>query len=247
MRLRFHPTHFVAAILAVVLASPPADARDARTITGRIDATGCGLDLAPTALDDDAAARTTRCLGEGKPAILREDATSEVYFATFADASAEDRTRWIATPGKRVRVTGTVSEHEGVRTLAVARLRVEHDHGAAPHGGVVGMVGEHHLELVTTPEGEIRVYLLDAFLDPIPATGVAGSAVVTDENRVPRDAAIRVADGAAFVRVDTAARKGDREITVKFTAGPIPPTSMNLPFPASGAAPDACPHHPGKH
>lgn len=244
------PTHaFTAAlaVLTVLLATSGVDAGPTRTITGRIDATGCGLDVAPTTLDDAAAARTTRCLGQGKPAILRDEATNDVYFATFAAAAPADRERWIATPGKRVRVTGTVREQEGMRLLEVTRLRVEHDHGAAPHGGVVGMVGDHHLELVTTPAGEIRVYLLDAFLDPIAATGVVGRAVVTGKDRIEREAPLQVADGSTYVRVDTAARKGDRDVTVVFTAGPIPATSMNLPFADSGAAPDACPHHPGKH
>jgi hypothetical protein len=245
MHTRSNWTRILSAIFVVTITSAAIEAREARTITGRIDATGCGLDVAPTAIGNEG--HTTRCLAEGKPAILRADGSADVYFATFPSASAADHARWIALPGKRVRVTGVVSEQEGTRVLAVERLRVEHDHDAAPHGGVVGMVGEHHLELVITPKGEIRVYLLDAFLDPISASGVVGSAVVTGRDRAPRAAAVRIADGSDFLRIDTAPRKGDRDVTVTFTAGPIPPTSMNLPFPETGNAPDTCPHHPGKH
>lgn len=60
-----------------------------------------------------------------------------------------------------MRVTGIVQERDGLRLLEVEELSAEHNHGMAPHGGVIGMSGNRHIELVTTPDNEIRVYVLD--------------------------------------------------------------------------------------
>jgi hypothetical protein len=51
------------------------------------------------------------------------------------------------------------------------------DH-TAHHGGLIGMSGDLHLEIVSEVAGEYRVYMTDAFRQPIRAEGVSGMLVL---------------------------------------------------------------------
>ena len=53
-----------------------------------------------------------------------------------------------------------------------------HDH-APRHGGVVGMAGTRHVEIVRT-RGLVRVYLSDLHRVPLPLEGVTGTATLRD-------------------------------------------------------------------
>ncbi len=53
-----------------------------------------------------------------------------------------------------------------------------HDH-RPKHGGMLGMVEDYHLELVETP-AEFRVYVYDAFTQPVSTAGVRGTIAMTN-------------------------------------------------------------------
>jgi hypothetical protein len=77
-----------------------------------------------------------RCIKEGRPPFVRDEATGRLYLATFPDSTPEERERWLSQVGNRVQVTGKVQERDGLRLLEVEELSAEHNHGVAPHGGV---------------------------------------------------------------------------------------------------------------
>jgi len=53
-----------------------------------------------------------------------------------------------------------------------------HDH-APRHGGVVGMAGTRHVEILLT-RGIVRVYLSDLHRVPLPLAGITGTATLRD-------------------------------------------------------------------
>jgi hypothetical protein len=62
-----------------------------------------------------------------------------------------------------------------------------HDHRPY-HGGMVGMVGDRHLELAVVPSGkdaELQLYVTDAYRQPIPLAGLSASATVNDGKELP--------------------------------------------------------------
>jgi hypothetical protein len=78
----------------------------------------------------------------------------------------------VYTPAKRCPVCGMRLEpvyKEDGRTVG---LGAHKDHEAR-HGGLLTMTGDHHLEFVDRGQ-EVRVYMYDAFTQPVPATGLSG-------------------------------------------------------------------------
>jgi len=65
--------------------------------------------------------------------------------------------------------TDTPPQEAGITVGAGAHT----DHGSK-HGGVLGMVGDYHLELVNLAT-EFRLYLFDAFTKPISTAGLSGN------------------------------------------------------------------------
>ncbi len=204
------------------------------TITGEIVAASCYLEKGEAGRGPAHRECALRCIAEGRPPFVRDEETGRLYLAAFPDSTSEERERWLAQVGNRVRVTGRIEERDGTRLLEVEEVRGEHDHEAAPHGGVVGMAGEHHLEVVTTADDEIRVYLLDAFMTPLSVAGMKG--VVLVKGVTARRSTLAPDPAGESLRViGTRLAPGDEEITVTLELQRAPLT-MTLPFRRADAA-----------
>lgn len=251
--------------------SPQPAAAAAAPATGRVTITGeivdapCHLTKVPAGLEPAHRACARACIEKGHAPFVRDEESGRLYLAVFPDSTSEERERWLSQAGKRVRVTGRVYERNGLRLLTVEEVRGAHEHEAAPHGGVVGMAGDRHIEVVTTSASEIRVYLLDEFLQSLPVAGVRGTAVVTGKGATDegaahgepgerrgathdgssaserRSALVADAEGEFLQVRDTRRQPGDEAITVTLELGETPLT-MTLPFPEPGTA-DAPAHH----
>ena len=209
----------------------PAPAR--ATITGEIVEATCYLKKGAEGRGPQHRDCAIKCIKEGRPPFVRDEATGQLYLATFPDSSAEEREHWLSQVGNRVRVTGKVQEHDGLRLLEVEKISGEHDHNAAPHGGVVGMSGNRHIELVTTADNQIRIYVLDEFLKPLSVAGIHGTALVKSRAPAERRSALVVDPGSDFLRVtDTTRETDDEDVTVTLDT-PDGPLTMTLPFPES--------------
>lgn len=131
---------------------------------------------------------------------------------------------------QRVRITGTVVEGDGARVLRPTSIVAEHDHARAPHNGVVGMVGDRHLELVVTSSGEIRIYVLDAFMTTLDARGATGDVVIQTRDGATRSAPLRVGAERGLLVVEGERRHPDDDgITATLTID-AEQVSMTLPF-----------------
>lgn len=226
----------------------PAPAR--ATITGEIVEATCYLKKGAEGRGPQHRDCAIKCIKEGRPPFVRDEATGQLYLATFPDSSAEEREHWLSQVGNRVRVTGKVQERDGLRLLEVEELSGEHDHNAAPHGGVVGMSGNRHIELVTTADNQIRVYVLDEFLKPLGVAEIHGTALVKS-GRPPaeRRSALVPDPGGNFLRAtDTVHDTDDEDVTVALET-PDGPLTMTLPFPESNGTarteqrPSSVTHH----
>jgi hypothetical protein len=87
-----------------------------------------------------------------------------------------------STPGKCPKCGMTLVEVKPATLAAHEHAPGEpaHDHGASPaphsdhnpkHGGMLGMQGDYHLELVARHGGDLDVYLYDAYTRPIAVSG----------------------------------------------------------------------------
>jgi hypothetical protein len=217
-------------------------------VIGEIVAAGCFVK------DGDAGRGTAhrecalRTLRDGGSPLVRDETSGALWVTRFPSAPKE-RERWLAAVGARVLVSGRGYERDGVRLLEVERLVREHDHDAAPHGGVVGMSGDRHVEIVIGPGREIRVYLLDEFMRPLELADVRGSALIAGEGAagVPAEHERRaplVVDAGGYLRVgDTVLGPGDATITVALEIGGERLT-MTVPFEKSAQPPA---HDHGRH
>jgi len=203
------------------------------TITGEIVEATCYLKKGAEGRGPQHRDCAIRCIKEGRPPFVRDEATGQLYLATFPDSSAEEREHWLSQVGNRVRVTGKVQERDGLRLLEVEELSGEHDHNAAPHGGVVGMSGNRHIELVTTADNQIRVYVLDEFLKPLSVAGIRGTALVRNRSLAERRSALVVDPGGDFLRATGTTRETDDEDVTVTLDTPDGPLTMTLPFPES--------------
>ena len=57
-----------------------------------------------------------------------------------------------------------------------------HGGGRGSNGGVIGEIGDHHVEVMAR-DGEIRVWVLDAQDRPVSAQGASGSVIVLAQGR----------------------------------------------------------------
>jgi hypothetical protein len=136
----------------------------------------------------------------------------------------------LARVTQRVRVEGRVRGTEGVPAIVLTNVVAEHDHEAAPNGGVVGMQGDRHLELVVANDGTLRVYVLDSFMTPIPVADGRGSVIVRTHDGRARHGKVTAAPDGAFLVVDGVRRgNGDEDVTVDVTVGGER-VAMTLPF-----------------
>ncbi|MEO7437244.1 MAG: hypothetical protein ABI080_17340 [Candidatus Binatia bacterium] len=226
--------------------SAAAAADGTTTVTGEIVDATCYLKKGAAGLGPEHRDCAIRCIKDGKPPFLRDEATGQLYLATLPSSTPAEKEQWLAQVGKRVRVTGTVRERDGLRLIEVEELTGEHQHGGAPHGGVIGMSGDHHLELVTDPTSkEIRIYVLDDFMKPVAVGDLQGTAVVKTKTKVERHSALVADAGHSFFRAaETTYQHGDDDITVTVNVG-TEPLTMTLPFPEDNESGHAvpAPHH----
>ncbi len=72
------------------------------------------------------------------------------------------------------RFSAHLEEHGHGTAGALAAPMQAHDHTPL-HGGVVAMSGDTHLEVLSTKSGEVRVWVTDAFRQPVSLSGKKGS------------------------------------------------------------------------
>ncbi|WP_163990333.1 cupredoxin domain-containing protein [Pyxidicoccus caerfyrddinensis] len=84
-----------------------------------------------------------------------------------------------------------------------------HDHTPL-HGGIVAMSGETHLEVLSLKSGEVRVWVTDAFRQPVPLAGKKGTVEAAG-------ASVPLVPGAAgeFLSGTLPPADGEREVTVR--------------------------------
>lgn len=201
-----------------------------QVVTGEIVDSYCYLTRGAEGMGPAHRDCAARCLEKGHAPLLRDEASGTIYLLARPDGErfADEILR--ANVAERVRVTGEVVEGEGLRLLAAEDISREHDHDAAPHGGVVGMIGERHIEVVSLPEGEIRIFLLDAFMRPVSVAGVSGTATIRSKNGGQRAAVVASQSGGEFLLVkDTSLRPDDDDITVDLAVADDA-LRMTLPF-----------------
>ncbi len=123
-------------------------------------------------------------------------------------------------------------------TAPSATILFRHDH-TPHHGGVVGMAGTTHVEALASPGGTVRVWVTDAFRQPVPLAGVAGS-VSADGRATPL-----VHDGD-LLRAELGGDGRERRVQVTLVRDG---TALTLDFvlpvvpgarAASGVPPDGC-------
>lgn len=205
--------------------------RESRTIDGEIVDSHCYLERGTAATGPEHRDCAIRCLKQGRAPLIRETGTGLLYLAAAPSGEDLDRNLLAKHVSQQVRVTGSVIEREGLRLVEIKTIEQAHQHAAAPHGGVVGMIGERHIEMVPGPDGAVRIYLLDAFMKPLPMASVTGSARIRKKGGAARDVRLEAAPGGQYLGVTgDQAEPDDDDITVALTAGGELLT-MTLPFP----------------
>ena len=81
--------------------------------------------------------------------------------------------------------------------LAVASAPARADTKPGPNGGVIGDIGNRHIEMLAR-DGEIRVWVLDAQDRPVPAAGASGSLIILAQGR-QQTIRLEPAEGGAFL------------------------------------------------
>jgi len=100
-----------------------------------------------------------------------------------------------------------------------------HDHRPY-HGGIVGMVGDRHLELAVVPSGrgaELQLYVTDAYRQPIPLSGLSARAQVGDRPAIT----LQAMAGSFVGRVPPSQGPLDVHTEVQFP-GEAQPVSMDF-------------------
>ncbi|NDG48444.1 MAG: hypothetical protein EBY30_05145 [Rhodospirillales bacterium] len=72
-----------------------------------------------------------------------------------------------------------------------------HGGGRGSNGGVIGEIGDHHVEVLAR-DGEIRVWVLDAQDRPVSANGASGSLIVLAQGR-SQTIPLELAEGGAVL------------------------------------------------
>ncbi|WP_164008249.1 cupredoxin domain-containing protein [Pyxidicoccus trucidator] len=84
-----------------------------------------------------------------------------------------------------------------------------HDHTPL-HGGIVAMSGDTHLEVLSLKSGEVRVWVTDAFRQPLPLTGKKGTL-----EAVGASAPLLPGTTGEFLTGKLPPADGEREVTVR--------------------------------
>jgi hypothetical protein len=126
-------------------------------------------------------------------------------------------------------------------TAAAPRGKGPHEDHTAHHGGLVGMKGDVHLELVRTAVHEWRLYLSDAVRNPIVATGGKAELEFFGDAGPLGRLAMNVSLDGKFFAGRMAPPAGATAVTIRVgqpSAG-VAPLSMDMTFPAVVARPTA--------
>lgn len=200
-----HSDDHLAMVVTVVREGKPEVAR----FTAHLEAEGHGdglvgtVRVAPCPAAPPAGLTAEACAKQGGVYTLEQQGGgSKVLLA----APGQDAKALLAPRvGQRVHVKGT--EAEG-RVLAEA-LALEHDHTPL-HGGIVAMSGDLHLEVLSLKSGEVRVWVTDAFRQPVPLAGRKGT-VEVEGTVVP----LVPAPGGEYLAGTLPAATSEREVTVR--------------------------------
>lgn len=219
-------------------------------ITGELVDSHCALTRGVEGIGPQHRDCAIKCIREGRAPAVRDDTGGLVFLIAAAAGQPLDERLLLASVAERVRVTGNVKERDGSRFIEVEEIQREHQHDAAPHGGVVGMIGNRHIEVVPGAGGDVRIFLLDEFMKPQSVDGVTGVAAIRNKDMSERTSLLIVQpDGQSLGVRDTTLRPGDEDITVDLSFRDEA-LKMTLPFPdrdpeakAPAAATDTRPHH----
>ncbi|MCP3164940.1 cupredoxin domain-containing protein [Myxococcus sp. QH3KD-4-1] len=204
-----HSDDHLAMVVTVVRDGKPEVARFA----AHLEANGHGgglvgtLRLAPCPTSPPEGLSAEACAKQGGVYSLVKEAGATVL--VLAAPGQDAKTLLSARVGQRVHVKGTEA---GGRVVAEA-VALEHDHTPF-HGGVVAMSGDTHLEVLSLRSGEVRVWVTDAFRQPLPLAGRKGRVEVGDVSAplVPEPT-------GAFLTGTLPAADAEREVTVRL---PLP-------------------------
>jgi len=111
----------VAASAALVAAlASPLFAQATTTLTGEVVDVACAVKKAPGGKGLDHAGCATACAKKGMPAGIM---TADAIYTITGDYAANSNAKLIDFVAKRVTVTGTVSEKDGQKMIAVTSLK----------------------------------------------------------------------------------------------------------------------------
>ena len=229
------------------LTSPASRAQASTMVTGEIVDSYCYMKRGAGGMGAAHRDCAIKCLKEGRTPFFRDDRDGKLYVIAASEENPAALKDVLASVARRVRLTGAVVEREGLRLLEVEEIAAEHDHGQAPHGGVVGMQGEHHLEVVAAPDSRIQVYVLDAFMKPVQLVGANGTGVIRKRDGTLRDARLVVASGGEFLHLEGETRdEDDEDVSIDLKLG-RESVQMTLPFAPGDSAARPATAHEGHH
>ncbi len=111
----------VAASAALVAAlATPLFAQATQTLTGEVVDVGCAIKKAPGGKGADHAGCAMACAKKGLPVGLM---TSDAIFTITGDYAADSNAKLLDFVAKRVTVTGTVTEKDGQKMIAVTSIK----------------------------------------------------------------------------------------------------------------------------
>jgi hypothetical protein len=203
-----HGDDHLAMVVTVVREGRPEVAR----FNAHLEAHGHGgglagvLKLAPCPEAPPAGLSEEACATQGGLYTLEPQGDAPVV--VLASGGLEPRTALAPRVGQRVHVMGTVDEVRGAKRVVASGVMVEHDHTPF-HGGTVAMSGDHHLEVLALKSGEVRVWVSNAFRQPVPLAELKGT-VETGAGSAPL---VPATDGQ-YLTGTLPAASGEHEVTV---------------------------------
>jgi hypothetical protein len=228
-----HTDEHLAMVVTVVQGGKPESARFA----AHLEANGHGdlvgeLRQEPCPATPPAGLTTEQCAKQGGVYTLVVQGGSPVLLLV---AQGQDAKALLGPKvGQRVHIEGPVEETaEPPRRVKVERVTMEHDHTPL-RGGIVAMSGEMHLEVLSLHSGEVRVWVTDAFRQPVPLSGMKGTVEAGGQSL-----ALTPEPGGQFLTAKLPASAQERETTVRLPMPGDPEyfiTFLLTPKDAQGAA-----------
>ena len=183
------------------------------------------------------------CIKSGSPIAIVEEGSKQAYVLVPGGSGAELHELLVAHLGQRIEAYGKKTKRAGTHFLEVNAVIAEHDHTAL-HGGQVAMAGALHLEVVLSADGELRVYLSDAFRKPLDARRYRGTAELDVDGAppVPLSATAGGEHLAAKLGVEA---NNPLQVTVRLPLADDPDYFIGFLLEPSGAAPKPPPADDG--